>query len=340
MTTILAAMQDSLLVLHSTKNGWKMNEQLIHHHPNSIAFDAKNYHRAYCGTFDGGLWKTDDGGLSWEEISLNSSGFHITSVSTSSTDNRLSGLSKLFVGMEPSIICSSNDGGQTWEKIDGFNKLKSSSTWSFPPRPWTHHVRWIEPDKNKNGYIFAAIEAGALIQSLDGGKTWIDRVEYSPYDTHVLRTHKKAPGRLYSAAGDGYFESEDYGNSWKKDDNGLDFHTYLFGLALNSNDPQNMIVSAASNAWKSHYIQDLESFLYRRLSDEKQWNLITNGIPNPKGTVISIVESNPNIGDEFYCLNNKGIYCSKDSGISWERLEIPWPTEYKLQHPWALAVQD
>ena len=140
--------------------------------------------------------------------------------------------------------------------------------------------------------------------------------------------------------GDGYFESEDYGNSWKKDDNGLDFHTYLFGLALNSNDPQNMIVSAASNAWKSHYIQDLESFLYRRLSDEKQWNLITNGIPNPKGTVISIVESNPNIGDEFYCLNNKGIYCSKDSGISWERLEIPWPTEYKLQHPWALAVQD
>ena len=56
--------------------------------------------------------------------------------------------------------------------------------------------------------------------------------------------------------------------------------------------------------------------------------------------MIFIVESNPNIEDEFYCLNNKGIYCSKDSGISWEILEIPWSTEYKLQHPWALAVQD
>ena len=87
-----------------------------------IAFDAKKHNIEYCGTFDGGLWKTDDG-------------------------------------------------GQSWEKIDGFNKLKSSSTWSFPPRPWTHHVRWIEPYKNKNGYVFAAIEAGALIKSLDGGKT-------------------------------------------------------------------------------------------------------------------------------------------------------------------------
>jgi hypothetical protein len=41
MTTLLAAMQDSLLLLYSTKNGWKMDEQLKHHHPNSIAFDAK-----------------------------------------------------------------------------------------------------------------------------------------------------------------------------------------------------------------------------------------------------------------------------------------------------------
>jgi len=49
----------------------------------------------------------------------------------------------------------------------------------------------------------------------------------------------------------------------------------------------------------------------------------------------------PNIKDEFYCLNNRGIYCSKDSaGISWEKLEIPWPKEYYLQHPWALAIKE
>jgi hypothetical protein len=57
------------------------------------------------------------------------------------------------------------------------------------------------------GYVFDAIEAGALVQSHDGGKTWIDKVDLGPYDTHVLATHQKIPKRLYSSAGDGYFES-------------------------------------------------------------------------------------------------------------------------------------
>ena len=70
--------------------------------------------------------------------------------------------------------------------------------------------------KNNPDYVFAAIEAGALVKSHDGGRTRIDRVEGGPYDTHTLATHQKAQKRLYSAAGDGYFESFDYGESWKR----------------------------------------------------------------------------------------------------------------------------
>jgi hypothetical protein len=111
-------------------------------------------------------------------------------------------------------------------------------------------------------------------------------------------------------------------------------------LAVNSSDPQNLIVSAASNARKAHARQDSESFVYRRSSDNKKWNLVTDGIPDSKGTIISVLESNPHIRDEFYCFNNRGIYCSKDSGISWNMLEIPWSKEYNSQHPMALAIQD
>ena len=260
MTTILASMQNSLLVLDSTKDGWKVHEHLKQHNPNSLAYDPQNPERAYCGTFDAGLWKTDDNCQTWERTSLNVSGSNITSVAVSPVEVGKEGFNRLFVGMEPSVIFSSNDGGQTWEKINGFNKLPSSSSWSFPPRPWTHHVRWIEPDVNKKEYVFVAIEAGALIKSFDGGQTWIDKVENSPYDTHALITHKKAPKRLYSAAGDGYFESQDYGNSWKKYGEGLGHNTYLFSVAVNSDDPQNLVVSAASNAWKSHSIEESRIF--------------------------------------------------------------------------------
>jgi hypothetical protein len=58
----------------------------------------------------------------------------------------------------------------------------------------------VEPDENNPNYVFAAIEAGALVQSRDGGRTLIDRVEQGPYDTHTLATHPKAPKRLYCSA--------------------------------------------------------------------------------------------------------------------------------------------
>jgi hypothetical protein len=44
--------------------------------------------------------------------------------------------------------------------LSALNKLESASTWSFPPRPWTSHVRWIETDANNPHYVFVAIEAG------------------------------------------------------------------------------------------------------------------------------------------------------------------------------------
>jgi hypothetical protein len=129
--------------------------------------------------------------------------------------------------------------------------------------------------------------------------------------------------------------------NWKKSDEGLGEHTYLVSIAINSDDPQNRIVSAASNALKAHDRKDPESFLYRRSRDvDEKWELVIEGIPESNGTIISMLDSNPKIKDEFYCLNNRGIYLSTDSGISWERLDIPWPKEYHLQHPFGLAIKE
>lgn len=83
----------------------------------------------------------------------------------------------MYVGTEPSALYVSNDGAESWEKMNALNDLSSSTLWSFPPGPWTHHVRWIEPDANMVDYVFVAIESGALVKSIDGGRTWSDRVK-------------------------------------------------------------------------------------------------------------------------------------------------------------------
>ena len=195
--------------------------------------------------------------------------------------------------------------------------------------------------------MYAAIEAGALVQSHDGGRTWIDKVEGGPYDTHTLATHKKMPGWLYSAAGDGYFESYDYGQTWKRSVTGLDDYDYLVGLAVDSGDPKTVVVSASSWPYKAYSVEDAESLVYRRTAstqdsdnnNDEEWKVVSKGLPERRGTLISFLAANPKVAGEFYAINNRGIFCSTDSGISWKMLEgLQWPNEYLSQHPWTLAV--
>jgi photosystem II stability/assembly factor-like uncharacterized protein len=258
----MIGMQDSLLVLESS-NKYKIHECLKGTDPQIIAFDPQNPSRAYCGTFGDGLWKTDDCGQTWNRIGKDAiSSQNVTSASVSLIAHENS-FNRVYVGTEPSALYTSNDGGNSWNRMEALNNLPSSTSWSFPPRPWTHHVRWIESDTNNPDYVFVAIEAGALVQSRDAGRTWIDRVEQGPYDTHTLATHPMAPRRLYSSAGDGYFESFDYGESWSRPMEGLK-HSYLYGLAVDSGDPQVVIVSASVGPGKAYSIENAESFVYRR----------------------------------------------------------------------------
>lgn len=63
-----------------------------------------------------------------------------------------------------------------------------------------------------------------------------------------------------------------------------------------------------------------------------------DGLPEDTGTIITILASNPKSAEEFYAVNNRGVYVSTNSGVSWRELGIQWPKEYLSQHPWALAV--
>jgi hypothetical protein len=148
MTIIIAAMQDSLLSIESSKTGWKTHESLRGTHPQCLAFDPRNGNCAYCGTFGDGLWKTDDAGQTWNRIGNDLiSSNEVTSISV----NRLE--ARVYVGTEPSALYRSDDEGESWQRLSALNNLGSSKSWSFPPRPWTSHVRWIESDANIPDYI-------------------------------------------------------------------------------------------------------------------------------------------------------------------------------------------
>ena len=64
----------------------------------------------------------------------------------------------VWVGTEPSRLYRSTDHGDTFELVSALD-LPSRSSWSFPPRPRTHHVQCIA--HTSDGRMHLAIEAGA-----------------------------------------------------------------------------------------------------------------------------------------------------------------------------------
>jgi photosystem II stability/assembly factor-like uncharacterized protein len=331
---LLAAMEDGVVIISGDGDHFDARVDLTGRAPQSLASDPHRPGRLYCGTFGHGLWISDDAGASWQAMTgLGQQQVTAVAVSPVVTGN---GFGTIYAGTEPSAVFRSSDGGSTWHECHGLTALPSAATWSFPPRPHTHHVRWIAPDATMPERLFVAVEAGALVRSLDGGASWQDRAPDGPYDTHTLVTTSEVPDHLYVAAGDGYFESDDAGGTWRQPQAGLE-HRYLWSVAVDPREPGLVIVSAARSARSAHSARHAESYLYRRTGGGA-WSVVGDSLPAPEGTTISTVAADTIVSGVFYAASNHGIYRSRDQGLSWERLAVSWPQRFQTQRAAGLLV--
>lgn len=262
--------------------------------------------RVWCGSVDGVL-RSDDGGETWSAAGLG--GERVTAIAADPTAPGAA-----WAGTEPSALYRSADGGRTWERARGLVDLPSSSEWSFPPRPETHHVRWIAPHPHESGRLWLAVEAGALVATSDGGGTWRDRVPGGPYDTHEVAIHPERPETLRIAAGDGYCESGDGGDTWRWPEEGLEAG-YLRSVAVDPGDPDVVVVSAASGAHSAYAAGRSDGRLYRREGDA-DWERVTDGWPEQPETIAPLLTGGAAAG-ELWAADERGVHRSANGGRSW-----------------------
>lgn len=342
MTILHVAIENALAVIHQRTSGWEVTFHLTGSQPQCLAVDPLHQEHVYCGTFDQGLWQSTDAGASWQPVGAGILHEKVMSVAVSVTEQG-GGSGVVYAGTEPSAIYRSEDQGKSWRELAALRTLPSVPTWSFPPRPWTSHIRWITPDPLIPGRVFAAAEAGALVRSLDGGQTWEDRKPDGPFDTHTLVMHRLAPNRLYSAAGDGFMrpgngflQSDDGGDTWSRPGAGLTYH-YLWSVAADPANPDTLVISAAPGPQEAHNPSSAESAIYRR-SDGGSWQQVREGLPPARGLLASVLAANEAEPGVFYGANNKGLFRSVDAGSIWEELPIPLPTATRLGRTQALVA--
>jgi len=333
MSTVYAVYEDSLFAV-DTDTASMICEHRFDSRPEAVVGDGDT---VLVGTFEHGLQRSTDGGQSWERPDgIEEEAVMAVALGPDDSDT-------VYAGTEPSGVYRSPDGGRTFERLDGLLALDSSGEWSFPPRPDTHHVRWIEPDPADSNVLHVAIEAGAQVRAHieEDGVRWEDRVPGARRDVHSITTHPDAPGHAWVAAGDGYAETPDGGDSWHHPQAGLE-HTYCWSVAVGLNETStgmstpNVLLSSAPGAGAAH--RRGESYLYRR--DGGAWEpLDDHGIPTGEG-VFRAVLARGDTEETFWAANNHGLYRTDDSGDSWTEIGVSWPERIESQTCRGLSLAD
>lgn len=262
-----------------------------------------------CGTRDSGVYHSADLGATWQPAGLDNQ--RIMSLAVSAADG------SAWAGAEPSRVWRAPNPGGAWERTSDLTTLPSSGDWAFPPRPETHHVRWIACHPRDPRRLWVAVEAGALVSTDDGGETWMDRVPGGPYDTHELAVHPDQPERLHVAAGDGPFTSTDGGRTWGEPRTGLDVG-YMRSVAVDPGDPDTVLISGASGPRSAYVAGRSDGRLYRR-SGEESWTRVEGAWPDPPSTIAPLLRAGDQPG-ELWAADERGVHRTLDSGIAWRTL--------------------
>ncbi len=311
MTEMVIATGDRVVRIAPQDGAWSATSLPSGRGMQCLAADPRDSDVLYAGSHGEGIWKSISRGREWSRLEFAEA--NVFSLAVSPADGAV------YAGTEPSKLFVSRDDGRSWREVEALQRIPSRPSWSFPPRPWTSHVRSIAPSPHDAQLLLVGIELGGLMRSEDGGETWSDHRPGAQKDVHALAWHPTAPGRAYEAGGGGAAWSRDGGLSWQPADVGRDRH-YTWGLALDPNDADCWYVSASPSARLAHYGGESALAYIYRWQGAGPWRPLGGGLPEPLDSFPYALAMDPD--SLFAGLGDGRIYQSDDGGQHWKLLDI------------------
>ena len=281
----------------------------------------------YMAPVNGGVWKSDDYGRTWNPIFDHESTQSVGAIAVAPSDPNTiyvasgEGLHRpdLSVG---NGIYKSSDAGKTWTHL-GLRDGQQIPALAVDPR-----------DPNK---VFAAVlghpygpsEERGLYLSTDGGQSWkkviskdentgASDVEIDPSDPNVVYASmwevREGPwedGNEFNGTNGGLFKSTDGGNTWQQLSNGLPKDLSQIYVAIAPSDPKRLYATAGMASGKLG--------VYRSDDGGDSWTQITTD-PRPSGRIgggdLPIPRVDPFDPDTVYVASTVTMK-STDGGRNW-----------------------
>ncbi|MGH7477179.1 MAG: WD40/YVTN/BNR-like repeat-containing protein, partial [Longimicrobiales bacterium] len=295
----------------------------------AVAGVAERPHLFYMGTTGGGVWKSDDAGASWRNVSDGYFGGSIGAVGVAPSDPEV-----IYVGEGSACLRGnssvgrgawrSTDGGETWQRIGLERAGQIGDVAIHPTDPDIAYVAALGQPFGKNA------ERG-VFRTRDGGASW-EHVLFLNDSTGVvdLALHPTEPNVIYAGAWraerkpwtmisggpeGGVYRSTDAGDTWSKLGGGLPQGVVgKVGISIGSADPERVWVIIEAEPDGGVYRSDDGGTTFTRVNDDNRLR--------QRAWYYTHIEADPQDPDRVYVLNVQFLR-STDGGETFEPVRLP-----------------
>lgn len=291
----------------------------------TVAGVLQDDHTFYMGATGGGVWKTTDGGTTWNNVSdgfFQSGSVGAIAVAPSDPNVIYAGTGEGCVRIETFAsgdgMYKSADGGETWTHIGLDTSRNIAAVLVDPANPDIVYVA-------VQGSPWGPHEGRGVYKSLDGGKSWkpvlaggpsvgASDLTMDPTNPSILYAamwqHDQEPWHGYQinsgGLGSALYKSIDAGETWTKIQQGMPARVGRIGIAVSGAD-SNRLYSLVEG-------KPDESGLYRSDDAGASWTLVNNEhVMTERSGYYMHVVADPNEVDTVYVLHAPFLK-SKDGG--------------------------
>ena len=255
------------------KDGWPSTglEALS---PRAIALDRRDPEVLYVGTYEMGVYKSADGGRSWERASAGIGNPRIRDLVIDPHDGRI-----VYAGTDGGGVYRTADGGKTWSErnrglIDKtlrcliadpdksgilyagtwhgvYRTDDGAATWQANPDGlYDIDIRALAVDPTDTRVLYAAADPGGVYRSADRGWTWTASNVPLLQRILALAVHPTRPERVFAGTTKGVFRSDDSGRTFERA--GLQWSNRTWALVFDArSDPPTLYYAGEGGVLKT-----------------------------------------------------------------------------------------
>ena len=257
-----------------------------------------------------------------------------------------------YAGGTPQGLFRTEDNGDTWAPVDGWNDHPQWETWCEWPEQQTPDgsmLHSINVDPRDPNHLYLGLSGGGIFESTDGANDWHPlnsgvAMDFAPdveaefgHDPHCLRLHPAQPDRLYHQNHCGIYRLDRPGTKWTRigDNMPRDVGDIGFPVELHPRDPDTVWVFPmdGTDVWP-RTSPDGRPAVYVTRDAGSTWTRLDGGLPERAWFTVKRQAMTTDDGDPvgvYFGTTSGEVWASTDEGESWRPIARHLPEIYSVE---------